>query len=141
MLQVRRARLLEDKEDELLHRVEIETNLKVVKEVSVHAAVNDDGEQKWLKLFENLFIIFIEDKLEMKLQWENVDLSKYLGEDVEQAEESTQTVNMRNKKVNKNVIYCDKKTIQITLLESERLHFIDPNAKEYHAKRRTLLVF
>ena len=44
ILQVRRARLLEDKEDELLHRVEIETNLKVVKEVSVHAAVNDDGE-------------------------------------------------------------------------------------------------
>ena len=36
----------------------------------------------------------------MKLQWENVDLSKYLGEDVEQAEQSTQTVNMRNKKVN-----------------------------------------
>ena len=36
----------------------------------------------------------------MKLQWENVDLSKYLGEDVEQNEQSTQTVNMRNKKVN-----------------------------------------
>ena len=44
ILQVRRARLLEDKEDELLQRVEIEINLKVVKEVSVHAPVNEDGE-------------------------------------------------------------------------------------------------
>ena len=65
--------------------------------MSVHAAVNDDGEYN---LFEDIFIVFIEDELEMKLQWENVDLSKYLCEDVEQNEQSTQTVNMKNKKVN-----------------------------------------
>ena len=37
--------MLEDKENGLVEMVKTETDLKVVKEVSVHAAVNEDGDR------------------------------------------------------------------------------------------------
>ena len=43
LLQIRQARLLEDKENLLMEKVKTEANMIVVKEVSVHAAVNVDG--------------------------------------------------------------------------------------------------
>ena len=39
------------------------------------------------------------DEMEMRLQWEHVDVSDYVQGDVEVVENQTQTVNMKNKKV------------------------------------------
>ena len=89
--------MLEDKEKLLLEKVRTDSKMNVVKEVSVHAAVNDDG--------HNIFSVnsclkkIIVDELEMKLLWEKVELSPCFEGHAEVTEKLVQTVNMRNKKV------------------------------------------
>ena len=90
--------MIEDKEKLLMEKVKTEPKMNVVKDVSVHAAVNDDGHNLFpIKSF--LLSRIIVDELEMKLLWENVELSPCFEGHAEVTEKLIQTVNMRNKKV------------------------------------------
>ena len=70
------------------------------------------------------------DEMEMRLQWEHVDVSDYVQGDVEVVENQTQTVNMKNKKVRLFSI----EIVQREITEFARMCLIDPNTKESNTK-------
>ena len=70
------------------------------------------------------------DEMEMRLQWEHVDVSDYVQGDVEVVENQTQTVNMKNKKVRLFSI----EIVQREITEFARMRLIDPDTKESNTK-------